>query len=50
LFFWGDITQVHVDWGGRDLVIRQTIPGGLTEGDAAWLSIATEHCVLLEAG
>jgi len=47
--FLGDITQVHVEWGGRELVIRQTVPDGLAEGDGAWLSIATGHCVLLEA-
>ena len=22
--FLGDLTQVHVDWGGRDLIVRQT--------------------------
>jgi iron(III) transport system ATP-binding protein len=48
--FLGDITQVHVEWGGRELVIRQTIPDGLTEGAAAYLSIAPGNCVLLEAG
>ena len=46
--FLGDLTQVHVDWGGRELVIRQTIAGAWTEGDAAWLSIAPGNCVLLE--
>jgi iron(III) transport system ATP-binding protein len=47
--FLGDITQVHVEWGGRDLVIRQTIADAWAEGDAAWLSIAPGACVLLEA-
>ena len=47
--FLGDMTQVHVDWGGRELVIRQTVLDQLREGDAAYLSIAPESCVLLEA-
>jgi ABC-type Fe3+/spermidine/putrescine transport system ATPase subunit len=46
--FLGDITQVHVEWGGRELVIRQTVPVGPREGDSAWLSIAPANCVLLE--
>jgi ABC-type Fe3+/spermidine/putrescine transport system ATPase subunit len=48
--FLGDLTQVHVEWGGRELVIRQTIAEPWAEGDAAWLSIAPGNCVLLEAG
>ncbi|HET6609016.1 MAG TPA: ABC transporter ATP-binding protein [Rhodopila sp.] len=47
--FLGDITQVHVEWGGRELVIRQTVSEDLREGDSAWLSIAPTNCVLLEA-
>ncbi len=47
--FLGDMTQVHVEWGGRELVIRQTIAGAWAAGDAAWLSIAPSNCVLLEA-
>lgn len=47
--FLGDMTQVHVEWGGRELVIRQTIADAWTAGDAAWLSIAPANCVLLEA-
>jgi iron(III) transport system ATP-binding protein len=46
--FLGDITQVHVAWGGRELVIRQTVAGAWAEGNTAWLSIAPENCVLLE--
>lgn len=46
--FLGDLTQVHVDWGGRELVIRQTEAGRYTQGMTAFLSIAPEHCVLLE--
>jgi ABC-type Fe3+/spermidine/putrescine transport system ATPase subunit len=46
--FLGDMTQVHVDWGGRDLVIRQTTADVWHEGGDAWLSISPDHCVLLE--
>ena len=46
--FLGDLTQVHVDWGGRELVIRQTAAGTLAEGATAYLSIEPGHCVLLE--
>jgi iron(III) transport system ATP-binding protein len=47
--FLGDMTQVHVEWGGRELVIRQTTADVWHEGDVAWLSISPESCVLLEA-
>ena len=47
--FPGDITQMHVEWGGRELVIWQTIPDGLVEGAAGYLWIAPGNCVLLEA-
>ena len=46
--FLGDMTQLHVEWGGRELIIRQTIADAWAEGDAAYLSIAPTHCVLLE--
>jgi len=46
--FLGDLTQVHVDWGGREIVIRQTDAGALAPGSTAYLSIDPEHCVLLE--
>ena len=47
--FLGDLTQVHVDWGGRELVIRQTVTTELTPGQPAFLSIDPEQCVVLEA-
>ncbi|MEA2744574.1 MAG: putative spermidine/putrescine transport system ATP-binding protein [Acetobacteraceae bacterium] len=46
--FLGDITQVHVEWGGRELVIRQTVADVWAAGDSAYLSIAPGSCVLLE--
>ncbi len=47
--FLGDMTQVHVEWGGRELVIRQTASDAWAEGDHAWLSINPKNCVLLES-
>jgi len=46
--FLGDMTQVHVDWGGRELIIRRTMLNALAEGDAVYLSVALESCILLE--
>ena len=46
--FLGDLTQVHVEWSGRELVIRQTTAAPYSEGEQAYLSIDPGHCVLLE--
>lgn len=46
--FLGDMTQLHVDWAGIPLVIRQTPAGAFAEGDAAYLRADPQHCVLLE--
>jgi len=46
--FLGDMTQLHVEWSGRELVIRQTAAAPFGPDDRAYLSIAPEHCVLLE--
>lgn len=46
--FLGDLTQVHVEWSGRELVVRQTAAASYTEGESAYLSIDPNHCVLLE--
>ncbi len=48
--FLGDITQVHVDWAGRELVVRQTAAASLSLGQTVCLSIAPEQCILLEQG
>ena len=46
--FLGDLTQAHVEWGGRELVIRHTrLP--FEPGQAAFLSADPTRCVLLEA-
>ena len=47
--FLGDLTQVHVEWCGRELVIRQTKAAPCGEGEQAYLAIDPNHCVLLEA-
>jgi iron(III) transport system ATP-binding protein len=46
--FLGDLSQVHVAWGDRELVVRQTAMSQLAEGQTAYLAISPEHCVLLE--
>jgi ABC-type Fe3+/spermidine/putrescine transport system ATPase subunit len=46
--FLGDLTQVHIEWGGRELVIRQTAAETLVPGSTAWLSVDPGRCVLLE--
>jgi ABC-type Fe3+/spermidine/putrescine transport system ATPase subunit len=48
--FLGDLTQVHVEWCDRELVIRQTTAAPYREGEQVFLSIDPDHCVLLEAG
>ena len=46
--FLGDMTQAHVEWGGRELVIRHTrVP--VQAGQDAYLSVDPSQCVLLEA-
>jgi ABC-type Fe3+/spermidine/putrescine transport system ATPase subunit len=47
--FLGDLTQVHVIWAGRELVVRQSGMQHWAEGQAAHLSAEPRHCVLLEA-
>ena len=48
--FLGDISQVHVDWGGRELVVRRTALDGVAEGKTAFLAVEPERCVVLEEG
>ena len=45
--FLGDLTQVHVVWGERELVVRHT-RFELQEGGPAFLSADPGQCVLLE--
>lgn len=46
--FLGDLTQTHVKWGGKELIVRQTGPQTWREGQAALLSADPQRCVLLE--
>jgi ABC-type Fe3+/spermidine/putrescine transport system ATPase subunit len=47
--FLGDITQVHVNWGQRELIARQTGPCPVADGQTAFLAIDPKHCVLLDS-
>jgi len=46
--FQGDFTQYHVDWDGRQLIVRSAAPEPLAEGDEVFVSAEPRHCVLLE--
>jgi iron(III) transport system ATP-binding protein len=46
--FLGDITQLHVQWGNRELVVRQIGASNVSAGQKAWLRAAPEHCILLD--
>ncbi len=46
--FLGDLTQIHVEWGGRELVIRQTGHEPLQPGQHAFLTVDPRRCTLLE--
>jgi ABC-type Fe3+/spermidine/putrescine transport system ATPase subunit len=46
--FLGDITQLHVQWGSRELVVRQIGASSANAGQKAWLRAAPEHCILLD--
>ena len=46
--FQGDFTQYHVDWDGRQLVVRCATAEPLGEGEPVYLSVEPRHCVLLE--
>jgi ABC-type Fe3+/spermidine/putrescine transport system ATPase subunit len=47
--FLGDLTQIHVNWGGRELVVRESIPHRYAANQSAFLTIAPENCVVLES-
>jgi ABC-type Fe3+/spermidine/putrescine transport system ATPase subunit len=46
--FQGDFTQLHVAWGGRDLVIRSAALEPVAAAQEAWISVDPRRCVLLE--
>ena len=47
--FLGDMTQIHVRWGKRELIARQTGPAPVADGATAWLTVDPETCILLDA-
>ena len=46
--FLGDLTQVHLDWGGQEIVVRQIGPPVAAAGEVAYLHAAPSQCALLE--
>ena len=48
--FLGDLTQVHLDWGGQEIVVRQIGPPVAAAGEATYLKAAPTQCALLESG
>jgi iron(III) transport system ATP-binding protein len=48
--FLGDLTQVHVDWGGQEIVVRQIGLPTAAASELAYLHAAPGQCALLEAG
>jgi hypothetical protein len=40
--------QIHVNWAGQDIIIRQIGGEDWADGQQAFLSVAPEHCILLE--
>jgi ABC-type Fe3+/spermidine/putrescine transport system ATPase subunit len=46
--FQGDFTQYHVDWDGRQLIVRSAATDPLAEGDEVFVTAEPQHCVLIE--
>jgi ABC-type Fe3+/spermidine/putrescine transport system ATPase subunit len=46
--FQGDFTQYHVDWDGRQLIVRSAATDALDEGQEVFVTADPRHCVLLE--
>ncbi len=46
--FQGDLTQAHVTWGGREIIVRGAAMAPFAEGAAAFLSVDPARCVVLE--
>jgi len=46
--FQGDFTQYHVEWDGRQLIVRSAASDPMAEGDEVFVSADPRHCVLLE--
>jgi ABC-type Fe3+/spermidine/putrescine transport system ATPase subunit len=46
--FQGDFTQYHVEWDGRELIVRSAAPDPLAEGEYVFVSADPRYCVVLE--
>jgi iron(III) transport system ATP-binding protein len=46
--FQGDFTQYHVEWDGRELIVRSAAPDPLVEGEHVFVSADPRYCVVLE--
>ncbi len=46
--FLGDMTQIHVRWGKREMIARQTGPAPVADGATAYLRVDPETCILLD--
>jgi ABC-type Fe3+/spermidine/putrescine transport system ATPase subunit len=46
--FQGDFTQYHVEWDGRELIVRSASPDPLAEGEHVFVSADPRYCVVLE--
>jgi iron(III) transport system ATP-binding protein len=46
--FLGDLSEIHVAWGGRQLIIRRSALSQMREGQEMFLSVDPRHCILLE--
>ena len=46
--FQGDFTQYHVDWDGRQLIVRSAAFDHHAEGDEVFVCAEPRHCVMLE--
>ncbi len=46
--FQGDFTQYHVEWDGRQLIVRSPAADALAEGEDVFVSADPRVCVLLE--
>ena len=46
--FQGDFTQYHVEWDGRELIVRSATSDPVAEGDQVFISADPRYCVELE--
>ena len=46
--FLGDLSEIHISWSGRTLIIRRSALDQMDEGQQVFLSVDPKRCVLLE--